>query len=135
MGVLSEPAYICFCLTDEIILSGHPGTAAGLDAHTVFLPSDFKSIWTAVNYKGDLFQLTETCSKSGHALPNATFEPEGLSFQRCLYSVFVLRAFTADCLEIVSAFLRRKQVADLPDCLPDVVKVSGAGFSQMGLEL
>ena len=65
MGVLPEPAYICFCLTDEIILSGHPGTAAGLDAHTAFLPSDFKSIWTAVNYKGDLFQLTEKVITSG----------------------------------------------------------------------
>lgn len=65
MGVLTDPAYICFCLTDEIIFSGHPGTPAGLDAHTAFLPQDFNVIWTAVNYKGDLFLLTEKIIRSG----------------------------------------------------------------------
>ncbi len=59
MGVLPEPAYVCFCMTDEIIFAGHPGTEAGLDAHIAFLPKDFRAVWTAVNYKGDLFQLTE----------------------------------------------------------------------------
>ena len=65
MGVLRAPAYICFCMTDEIIFAGHPGTVAGLDAHTAFLPSDFKSIWTVVNYKGDLFLLTEKIIREG----------------------------------------------------------------------
>ena len=35
MGVVPEPAYVCFCLTDGIMLAGHPGTPEGLDAHTV----------------------------------------------------------------------------------------------------
>ncbi|MCR9139612.1 MAG: 3-keto-5-aminohexanoate cleavage protein [Alphaproteobacteria bacterium] len=65
MGVLREPAYICFCMTDEIIFAGHPGTEAGLDAHTAFLPEGFRTVWTVVNYKGDLFELTEKIIRSG----------------------------------------------------------------------
>ncbi|MFQ6549408.1 3-keto-5-aminohexanoate cleavage protein [Aestuariibius sp. 2305UL40-4] len=65
MGMLKDPAYICFCMTDEIIFAGHPGTVAGLDAHTAFLPKNFRCIWTVVNYKGDLFQLTEKIMREG----------------------------------------------------------------------
>jgi len=65
LGVLTAPAYICFCLTDEIIFAGHPGTVAGLDAHTPFLPADYRCVWTVVNYKGDLFQLTEKIIREG----------------------------------------------------------------------
>lgn len=65
MGVLPNPAYVCFCLTDEIIFAGHPGTEAGLDAHTMFLPKDFDFVWTVVNYKGDLFLLTEKIMRAG----------------------------------------------------------------------
>ncbi len=65
MGVLEAPAYICFCMTDEIIFAGHPGTVAGLDAHTAFLPQDHTCIWTAVSYKGDLFALTEKVIREG----------------------------------------------------------------------
>ncbi len=65
MGVLAEPAYVCFCMTDEIIFAGHPGSEAGLDAHTAFLPKEFRTVWTAVNYKGDLFQLTEKIIRQG----------------------------------------------------------------------
>ena len=38
MGLLRAPAYVCFCLTDGVMLAGHPGTVDGLDAHTRFLP-------------------------------------------------------------------------------------------------
>ncbi|MEM8755299.1 MAG: 3-keto-5-aminohexanoate cleavage protein [Pseudomonadota bacterium] len=65
MGVLTDPAYVCFCMTDEIIFAGHPGTVAGLDAHTAFLPEGFRIVWTVVNYKGDLFQLTEKILREG----------------------------------------------------------------------
>ncbi len=63
MGVLKAPAFTCFCMTDEIIFAGHPGTVAGLDAHTAFLPEG--CVWTVVNYKGDLFQLTEKIIREG----------------------------------------------------------------------
>ncbi|QPH53694.1 3-keto-5-aminohexanoate cleavage protein [Pontivivens ytuae] len=65
MGVLEAPAYVCFCMTDEIIFAGHPGTEAGLDAHTAFIPSGFETVWTVVNYKGDLFRLTEKIIREG----------------------------------------------------------------------
>ena len=67
MGVIPEPAYVCFCLTDGIMLAGHPGTPEGLAAHTTFLPKDRKVIWTGVNYKGNLLLLAEQiCKQGGH---------------------------------------------------------------------
>jgi 3-keto-5-aminohexanoate cleavage enzyme len=65
MGAIDEPAYVCFCLTDGIMLSGHPGTPEGLDAHLMFLPKDRRIVWTVVNYKGDLFALTEKIIRAG----------------------------------------------------------------------
>ncbi len=65
MGVIPAPAYVCFCMTDGISLSGHPGTPEGLDAHIAFLPKDREMIWTAVNYKGNLLLLTEKIIKAG----------------------------------------------------------------------
>ena len=65
MGVIPEPAYLCFCMTDGIMLAGHPGTPEGLEAHLTFLPKDRRIVWTAVNYKGDLSQLTERIIKAG----------------------------------------------------------------------
>ncbi len=65
MGVIPEPAYVCFCMTDGIMLAGHPGTPQGLDAHLTFLPKDRRIVWTAVNYKGDLLQLAMKIIKAG----------------------------------------------------------------------
>ncbi len=65
MGVIPEPAYVCFCLTDGIMLAGHPGTPEGLDAHTTFLPKDRNIVWTVVNYKGNLLLLTEKIIRAG----------------------------------------------------------------------
>ncbi|WP_373089043.1 3-keto-5-aminohexanoate cleavage protein [Sneathiella sp.] len=65
MGVIPEPAYVLFCLTDGIMLAGHPGTPEGLDAHTTFLPKDREIVWTVSNYKGNLLLLTEKIVKAG----------------------------------------------------------------------
>ena len=65
MGLISEPAFICFALTDGIILAGHPGTPEGLDAHLAFLPEGRKVVWTAMDYYGNLFDLTEKIIKAG----------------------------------------------------------------------
>ena len=65
MGVIPEPAYVCFCLTDGIMLAGHPGTPEGLDAHITFLPKDRRIVWTVVNYKGNLLLLTEKIIEAG----------------------------------------------------------------------
>ena len=65
MGVIPEPAHILIVLTDGIMLAGHPGTPAGLDAQTAFMPKDHRVTWTASNYKGDLLLLTEKIIKDG----------------------------------------------------------------------
>lgn len=65
MGVIPEPAYVCFCLTDGIMLAGHPGTPEGLDAHITFLPKDRRIVWTVVNYKGNLLLLAEKIIEAG----------------------------------------------------------------------
>ena len=65
MGIIEGPVFVLLCMTDGISLSGHPGTAEGLDAHTNFLPKDQKVFWSAMNYKGNLFLLTEKVIKEG----------------------------------------------------------------------
>lgn len=67
MGLLHGPAYVCFCLTDGVMLAGHPGTPEGLDAHTRFLPRKHAIEWTACNFNGDLLKLTEKIiAEGGH---------------------------------------------------------------------
>ncbi len=65
MGLIPEPAYMCFCLTDGIMLAGHPGTPQGLDAHTAFLPQDKRIEWTVCNFNGDLLKLSEKIIREG----------------------------------------------------------------------
>lgn len=67
MGLLQNPAYVCFCLTDGVMLAGHPGTPEGLDAHTRFLPRGHRIEWTACNFNGNLLKLTEKIiTEGGH---------------------------------------------------------------------
>jgi 3-keto-5-aminohexanoate cleavage enzyme len=57
MGLIDGPAFLCFCLTDNTWLGGHPGTLKGLQAHLDFLPRDRDVEWTVVNFGGNLFGL------------------------------------------------------------------------------
>lgn len=57
MGIMEEPAYIGFILTDNTFLGGHPGTLKGLQSHLDFLPSDKRIVWIVVNYSGNLLAL------------------------------------------------------------------------------
>lgn len=67
MGLLDEPAYLCFCLTDNTFLGGHPGTLKGLQAHLDFLPEDRRVEWTVVNFGGNLFSLASAIiAQGGH---------------------------------------------------------------------
>ncbi len=67
MGLLDEPAFICFCLTDNTFLGGHPGTLKGLQAHLDFLPADKRVEWTVVNFGGNLFSLAAAViAQGGH---------------------------------------------------------------------
>lgn len=54
MGLIDEPAYLLFGLTDSGIYGGHPGTVRGLFAHLDFLPRR-NIVWSVSNKIGNLF--------------------------------------------------------------------------------
>lgn len=67
LGLIDGPAYLCFCLTDNTWLGGHPGTLKGLQAHLDFLPADKAIEWTVVNFGGNLFSLAGAIiAQGGH---------------------------------------------------------------------
>jgi 3-keto-5-aminohexanoate cleavage enzyme len=67
MGRIDGPAFVCFCLTDNTWLGGHPGTLKGLQAHLDFLPRDKPIEWTVVNFGGNLFSLAGAIiAQGGH---------------------------------------------------------------------
>ena len=47
------------CHKDGIMLAGHSGTQAGVDAHLAFIPAERWLEWIVCNYNGNLFQLAE----------------------------------------------------------------------------
>ncbi len=65
MGLIAEPAFCLFLLSDDIMLAGHPGTPDGLEAHTRFLPPHKRVEWSVCNYNGDLLRLSESIITSG----------------------------------------------------------------------
>ena len=62
--IIAEPAYAVFHLVSGGLLSGHPATRAGLDAHRAFLPSD-QVEWAVINLGGSLLPLAETIIGAG----------------------------------------------------------------------
>jgi 3-keto-5-aminohexanoate cleavage enzyme len=67
MGLLVEPVFLCFCLTDSTFLGGHPGTLKGLQAHLDFLPPNRRIEWSVCNFGGNLFALAAAIiSLGGH---------------------------------------------------------------------
>ena len=59
MGLLREPAFVGLVMTSDVMLSGHPATPAGLDAHTRFLPSGWTIAWSAMSYNGNILDLAD----------------------------------------------------------------------------
>ena len=56
-GILKDPLYLAFILTDGDLIGGHPGTIQGIRAHLDFLPVRSGLQWTACNYGGDLLGI------------------------------------------------------------------------------
>lgn len=54
MGLIDEPAYLLFALSDCGYLGGHPGNVRGLMAHLDFLPRKFRLEWSVSNKVGNL---------------------------------------------------------------------------------
>jgi uncharacterized protein (DUF849 family) len=66
-GLLDEPLYIDFILSDGWLLAGHPGTKAGIEAHLAFLPAGIRVEWGCCRVGGDLLELAETViARGGH---------------------------------------------------------------------
>ena len=55
MGLVDEPVYLLFALSDSGYLGGHPGTVQGLMAHLEFLPRNRRIEWSVNNKVGNLF--------------------------------------------------------------------------------
>ena len=67
MGLVDEPVYLLFSLTDSGIFGGHPGTVRGLQAHLDFLPRHRKILWSVSNKIGNLFgPAALSCEQGGH---------------------------------------------------------------------
>ena len=79
MGLIDEPAYLCFCLTDNTFLGGHPGTLKGLQAHLDFLPPERQVEWTVCNFGGNLVLPRRTDHRPGRAYLDRA---RGLSLSR-----------------------------------------------------
>lgn len=67
MGLVPEPVFLCFCLTDSWYLGGHPGTIRGLQAHLDFLPRQYRIEWTVCNFGGNVFPAAAAAiAEGGH---------------------------------------------------------------------
>jgi len=65
MGIIEEPGYMLFHLTDGQVITGHPATVEGLKAHLAFLPADRNIEWTVNALGGNLFAMTDTIARLG----------------------------------------------------------------------
>jgi len=65
MGLLPEPVFLLFVLTDGGLLAGHPGTPAGLEAHLRMLPAGRRIEWAVCNHGGSLLPLVDTIIEAG----------------------------------------------------------------------
>jgi 3-keto-5-aminohexanoate cleavage enzyme len=69
-GLVSEPVYFLMNMTDGLYLTGHPGTAEGLQAYLQFLPPNSNIEWAANIVGGNLLNLAEMVAKrGGHLAP------------------------------------------------------------------
>lgn len=70
MGLVEEPTYFLMNMTDGHWITGHPGTAAGLESLTRFLPEGRRLEWASNVVGGDLLKLTTLSAEcGGHIAP------------------------------------------------------------------
>jgi 3-keto-5-aminohexanoate cleavage enzyme len=65
MGLIDQPAYLLFALSDSGYFGGHPGNIRGLMAHLEFLPKGFKYEWSVNNKVGNLFGPAAVALEAG----------------------------------------------------------------------
>ena len=70
MGLVREPAYFLLNMTDGPYLTGHPGTAEGLEALRRFLPTGLRIEWASNVVGANLLNLAEVSARQGgHLAP------------------------------------------------------------------
>lgn len=75
-GLVAEPAYFLVNMTEGACITGHPGTAEGLQAHLQFLPHNRKLMWSANVVGGSLLPLAEIAARQGgHVAPGIGDHP------------------------------------------------------------
>ncbi len=65
MALLDVPLFVSLVLTDRILISGHPGTAEGLDAYLAFLPKGERLAWAVTYIGGSLDHLLDKIILAG----------------------------------------------------------------------
>lgn len=76
MGLIDEPAWFLVNMTDGHVLTGHPGTVEGLQAHLDFLPKHRRIEWASNVVGGNLLDLAEASARlGGHIAPGIGDHP------------------------------------------------------------
>ena len=65
MGIFTEPVYCELVLTEDWLLSGHPGTVKGMQAFLDFLPLKQNWQWSVLCVGGNLFPLVAAAIERG----------------------------------------------------------------------
>jgi uncharacterized protein (DUF849 family) len=65
MSLLDAPLFVSLVLTDKILISGHPGTAEGLDAYLPFLPRNHPVAWAVTYIGGSMDHLLDKIILAG----------------------------------------------------------------------
>lgn len=65
MSLLDVPLFVSLVLTDKILISGHPGTADGLDAYLAFLPRNHPVAWAVTYIGGSMDRLLDKIILAG----------------------------------------------------------------------
>ncbi len=65
MGIFTEPVYCELVLTEDWLLSGHPGTVKGMQAFLDFLPQKQNWQWSVLCVGGNLFPLVAAAIERG----------------------------------------------------------------------
>lgn len=67
LGLLDGPAYLCFLVSENYSIAGHPATPKGVQAFVDFLPADLPIEWTVCNFGGNLLKLAgRIIAEGGH---------------------------------------------------------------------
>jgi 3-keto-5-aminohexanoate cleavage enzyme len=66
-GLVDEPAFVCFVLTEGGIIGGHPGTIKGLESLLEFIPVGHMFEWSVCCREGNLFPgASAALERGGH---------------------------------------------------------------------